>query len=104
MSFVSSADISLLSRNLVAHVWFATKLTMEKEYIHRLEGRVRKVRLQDVFDGDNVVMFEMLEDLQLSQCAFGICQHLKGIGDLLYCHLLAWTNTAGQTGCATEFE
>lgn len=69
---------------------------MERKYIHRLEGRVREVRLQDVFDGDNVVMFEMLEDLQLSQCAFGICQHLKGIGDLLYCHLLAWTNTAGK--------
>lgn len=81
----------------VDHEWFATKLTMKTKYIHRLEGRVRKVRLQDVFDGDNVVMFEMLKDLQLSQCAFGICQHLKGIGDLLYCHLLAWKNTAGQT-------
>lgn len=36
------------------------------KYLHRLEGRVREVRLQDVFDGDNVVMFEVLEYLQLS--------------------------------------
>lgn len=57
--------------------------------LHRLEGRVRKVRLQDVFDGDNVVMFEVLENFQLPQCAFGIRHHFKSIGDLLYRHLLA---------------
>lgn len=60
-----------------------------KKYIHRLEGRMRKVRLQDVFDGNNIVMFEVLENLQLSQSAFSICQHFKSIGDLLYRHLLA---------------
>lgn len=37
-----------------------------KKYIHRLKGSVRKVRLKDVFDGDNVVVFEVLENLQLS--------------------------------------
>lgn len=58
-------------------------------YVHRLEGRVRKFRLQDVFDGNYVVMLEVLENFQLSQCAFGICHHFKSIGDLLYRHLLA---------------
>lgn len=61
----------------------------KEKYVHRLEGRVRKFRLQDVFNGNDVVMLEVLEDFQLSQCAFGISDHFKGVGDLLYRHLLA---------------
>lgn len=59
------------------------------QYIHRFEGGVRKIRLQNVFNGDDVVMFEVLEDFQLPQCSFGICHHFEHIGDLLYRHLLA---------------
>lgn len=55
---------------------------------------MRKVRLKDVFDGDDVVMFEVLEDFQFSQRAFGVCHHLKSIGDLLYRHLLAYGGTS----------
>lgn len=62
---------------------------MKKRYVHRLEGRLREVWLQDVLDGNNIVMFEVLENLELSQGSFGICQHFKSIGNLLYRHLLA---------------
>lgn len=50
---------------------------------------MRKFRLQDVFNGNDVVVLEVLENFQLPQCAFGICHHFESVGDLLYRHLLA---------------
>lgn len=49
---------------------------------------MREAWLQDVFDCDNVVMLEVFEDFQFSQRALGVCQNLKGIGNLLNCNLL----------------
>lgn len=76
------------------------------KYIHRLEGRMWKFRLQDVFNGNDVVMLEVLENFQLSQCAFGICHHFKCIGDLFYRHLLACrkgNKNESSKHCSAEF-
>lgn len=58
--------------------------------------------MQDVFNGNDVVMLEVLENFQLSQCAFGIRHHFKSVGDLLYRHLLA-CERKGKVGDKTDF-
>lgn len=57
--------------------------------LHRFELAIGHSGPQDVLDGNDVVMLEVFEDLQLPESPFGIGHHIKGIRDLLNGHLLA---------------
>ena len=58
--------------------------------LHRFELPVGHRGPQDVLDGDDVVVLEVFEDLQLPEGPLGIGNHVKSIRDLLNGHLLAW--------------
>ena len=57
--------------------------------LHRFELAIGYSGPQDVLYGNDVVMLEVLEDLQLSEGPLGIGHHIKSIRDLLNGHLLA---------------
>lgn len=57
--------------------------------LHGFELAIGHGGPQDVLDGDDVVMLEVFEDLQLPEGPLGIGHHIKSIGDLLNGHLLA---------------
>lgn len=56
--------LSLFSFHMHCSIWHTHILNHIN--LHRLEGRVRQSRLKDVFNGNNIIMFEMFEDLKLS--------------------------------------
>lgn len=57
--------------------------------LHRFELAIGHSGPQDVLDGDDVVMLEVLKDLQFPEGPLGIGHHVKSIRDLLNGHLLA---------------
>lgn len=58
-------------------------------FLHGFELAIGHSGPQDVLDGDDVVMLEVFQDLQLPEGPLGIGHHIKSIRDLLNGHLLA---------------
>lgn len=66
-----------------------SSLSEHQCFLHRLELAIRNSGPQDILNGNNVVMLEMLEDLQLPEGPLCIGHHIKSIRDLLDSNLLA---------------
>lgn len=64
------------------------RLHQVQHHVDGAEVAVGPPRPQDVFDGDDVVVLEVLQDLQLAQSALRVGHHVERVRDLLDGHRL----------------